>query len=255
VNALPNEFTRIRGLEDNGIPLPTTTSGTRQKDPRALQELIDFLNSVGITNWNGMQANGIYSGGNGDGGSASLILGTNDQARLDIMTSDGTRSTRIHGTSGVTIEPDGRRFPISPSTARSGIVAFPRLFSADFGNVASAIIDQGQVEIDGDSLRRITIEEPVFANEVSAQPAETNVTDLYFDPANNLLRISASLVQLDSGDRERYLIVVEYGDYQSTGTIMLPHSIRATLNGQPQWALRLTEIDVNSNIDPSYFQF
>lgn len=254
-SAVPNEFTRINGPEDSGIPLPLIESAGHPKDASAIQELIEYLNAVGAMQWKGMQANGALLQSNGDGGNARLTIGISDQARLDVATASGTRSTRIDGSIGMTIEADGKRFPLPPATAKAGVVAFTRLFLADFGKIASAIIDRGQVAIDGETLHRITVEEPVLFNGVPAASHIASVTDLYFDPAKHLLRISASLVQVGSADCERYLIVNRYSDYQSDGIMLMPHNIRQTLNGQQQWILQLTEFDLQSPSDPSYFQF
>lgn len=250
-----NECTRVRGPEDSGIPLPMVAITTTQKDPSALQEIIDYLNAVGLTDWKGMQATGVYLLSNGDSGTASLSIAGSDQERLDLTTSTATMSMRIDGRFGATIRADGKRSPMPQSTAKIGIVAFPRLFSANLATAVSAVIDQGQVNIDGVTLRRITVEEPVLVNGVLIEPNAPSVTDLYFDPSSHLLRISASLAQLDPTDREQYLVVIRYGDYQSSGTTLLPHSIGQTLNGQQQWVLNLTQIDLKSPADPSYFQF
>lgn len=255
VGAVPNEFTRINGTEDSGIPLPLIESAGHPKDASAIQELIEYLNAVGVTQWQGMKAKGIVLQSDGGSAVACLTIGRSDQARLDVATASGTRSTRMDGSIGMTIEADGKRIPLPPATARAGVVAFPRLFSADFGKVALAIIDRGQVNVDGETLHRITVEEPVLLNGMPIAPYSGSVTDLYFDVGKHLLRMSASLVQVDSADRERYLVVTRFSDYQRDGSMLMPHSIRQTLNGQQQWTLQLTEIDLQSPNDPSYFQF
>lgn len=251
----PSIFTRIYGPQDSDIPLPVIGSATGQKDASALQAMIDYLNAVGVTSWAGMQATGTYSQSNGLSGTASLSIGTSDQFRLDLSTSSGTRSTRIDGNFGMMVEADASQFPIPPYAAKIGIVGFARLFSPDVGTTASAIIDQGLVSIAGVSLHRITVEEAVLVNAVPIGSGTPSVTDFYFDPSSHLLKISTAFVQLNSTDRGRYLVVVRYDGYQSAGTLSLPHSIQQTINGQPQWALNLTDIALNPVFDPSYFQF
>jgi hypothetical protein len=255
VGAGQSEFTRIHGPEDRDVPLPQIENASHPKDPSAIQELIEYLNAVGLKEWTGMQAKGVLLQSNGEGGNASLGIGIGDQARLDVVTASGTRSTRIDGNRCIAIHADGKRVTIPPATAKAELVSFPRLFTENFGRIASAIIDRGQVNIDGETLHRITVEEPVLLNGEPAEPDTPSITDLYFDPAKHLLRMSASLVQVDSADRERYLVVSRYSDYQRDGTLLMPHSIRQTLNGQQQWTLQLTEIELHSASDPSYFQF
>jgi hypothetical protein len=250
-----NEFTRVHGGEDRTIPLPLTVNAKGQKDASALQGLIEYLNAVNLTQWSGMQAKATYIDANGTSSPAALTIGKWNQGRINIETASGTRSTRIDGDIGGTVETNGRRFSLPMATAELGLVVFPRLFSSEFGVSAAAIVDRGQIEIDGELLHRITIEESVLTNGMLIDNQSSNVTDLYFEPVKHLLRMSTSLVQLDSADRERYLVVNRYCDYQTTGTMLMPHTIRQTLNGQFQWTLQLAEIDLQPQIDSSYFRF
>ena len=250
-----NEFTRINGAEDRDIPLPLIGDASLRKDPSAIQELIEYLNVVGVKEWNGLNAKGVFLQAAGDGGDARLTIGSSDQARLDIVTANGTSSTRINGRTGTTFDADGKRIHIPPTTAKTGLLSFPKPFTADFGRLASAIVDRGEVNVDGETLHRITVEEPVLLNEGPPATNAPSVTDFYFDPVKHLLRLTASFVQLDSNDRELYLIVSRYSDYRRDTAMLMPHSISQTLNGQHQWTLQLTKIDLQSPSDRSYFEF
>lgn len=249
------DFTRIYGAEDQSVPMPAFTGSLGQKDAAALQELIDYLKAVNIGAWKGLQATGTMTDSSGANNQATLTVLNSDQFRLDVQTSKGERSTRISGSFGKTLEVDGRSFYTPPATAKAGLLAFPRLLDSTFPNSATSLVDRGQVQIDGRSLHRITIEEPAFPGNAVTDQRNVSVTDLYFDASTHLLIKSAGAVQLDSADRQRYLVVVTYGDYQKVQGGLLPHQYSQSLNGQRQWTLQLNAANLQPSVDSTYFQF
>jgi hypothetical protein len=66
---------------------------------------------------------------------------------------------------------------------------------------------------------------------------------------------SAAQVQVSSEDRSRYVEVVTYSDYRSVGTSMIPFKIHQSLNGQPQWTLQLTSVELSPDNTDSDFYF
>ncbi|HLH37143.1 MAG TPA: hypothetical protein VKX41_20895 [Alloacidobacterium sp.] len=249
------DLTRIYGPEDQTVPMPTFGGTLGQKDTAALQELIDYVKAVNITAWRGLQASGTLTDGSGSTSQATLTILNGDQFRLDVETPTGQRSTRISGSYGKTLEVDGKSFPIPPATAKAGLFAFPRLLVSNFPNSNTSFIDRGQISVDGKLLHRITVEESAFPAEVVLDQQGINVTDLYFDPTTHLLLKSAAAVQLDTADRQRYLIVVTYGDYQKVQDSLVPLVYSQTLNGQPQWTLHLNSPNLQPAVETSYFQF
>jgi len=250
-----SSFTRIFGSEDREVPLPSSGGFDNRKDVSALQEIIDYLNTVKVSTWNGMKAEGIFEDSNDVSGNAALTLGRTDQYRLDITLPNGTRSTRIDGYVGSTLQEDGKKLSWSAASAVGGIVAFPRLFATTLGYTATAIVDRGFVTIGQTRLHRISILEPASADSSVAEHGEMTVTDFYFDAKTHLLKMSAATPQVTSSDAERYLVVATYDDYSQVGQMLLPFKVSRTMNGQRQWSLQLTNANLAPATDSSYFTF
>lgn len=259
LNASPSiDFTRIYGAEDTDVPVPKSSGTLGQKDAAALQVVIDFLKATNGAAWSGMQASGTLtapSGGSESQNSATLTIHGENAFRLDVNAAEGQRSIRIRGLVGQILESDGKKHSLPPVTARMGLFAFPLLMDSSFPTNQTAVLDRGSISVNGAILHRITVERPLFAKKEASQGGQTAVVDLYFDPSTHLLVKSVASVQLDSTDRERYVQAVTYSDYRKVGTILLPFSYSQTLNGQPQWSLQLTQVQLNPSIDISYFQF
>ena len=250
-----DDLTRIYGAEDQEVPTPAFTGTLGQKDPAALQELIDYIKAVNITAWKGMQASGTFIDSSDNTSQALLTILNGDHFRLDVETPKGQRSIRIDKNLGETADVDGKRLLMPPATAKAGLLAFPKLLASTFPAENTSFVDRGQVQIDGKPLHRITVEETAFAGEAVPDSRDVDVTDLYFDPASHLLLKSVSAIQLDSADRQRYLVVVTYGDYQKVGESLVPNLYWQSLNGQKQWTLRLNQPNLQPSVQPSYFRF
>jgi len=249
------DFTRIQGNEDQSVPVPTFVGTLGQKDAGALQELVDYLKAVNILAWHGMQASGVMTDSHGNTDQATLTIQGADDFRLDVQMSKGKRSTRISQGNGETLEVDGKRIAIPPATAAGGLLAFPQLLTSTFPSADTAFIDRGQVRISGRALHRITLEKLAFPYATKPDTYNVNVTDLYFDPSTHLLLQSASAVQLDPADREKYLVVITYSDYQNVQGSLIPCRYSQSVNGQRQWSLELNLPSLQPSIEPSYFHF
>lgn len=248
-------FTRIYGAEDQSVPMPNFVGALGQRDAGALQELASYRKAVNISVWHGMQASGMMTDSHGNKDHATLTIQGADDFRLDIQTPNGKRSTRISEGNGETLEANGKRIAISPAMAAGGLLAFPQLLASTSPSSHASLIDRGQVRIGGQTLHRITLEELAFPYATKPDTYNVNVTDLYFDPSTHLLLQSASAVQLDPADREKYLIVITYGGYQNVQGSLIPCRYSQSLNGQRQWSLQLNPPSLQPSVDASYFHF
>jgi hypothetical protein len=263
VNANPaksqNDLTRVFGAEDAEIPTPAIRATLGQQDTGALQELIDYLKAVNLVSWNGFSGSGTFvapatDGGNGDQASVSVVQG--DQFRLDVHTQTGIERTRIADTYGVTMDASGRRWPIPRATAKTGLFYFPRLLTSSFPTPTTRLIDQGQVQVAGQLLHRITVCEPLTnTQQTDTDPTRLSLVDLYFDTTSHLLIKSAASIQLDSADRARYVQVITYGDYRAVQSGLIPFQIHQSLNGQAQWTLQLSDATLTVDTNSSDFYF
>jgi len=125
-------------------------------------------------------------------------------------------------------------------TARGGLFAFSRLMAATFPGAQTSILDQGTLSIDGKALHRITIEEPAFSAELLQALTKsvplTSILILQLTCSSRALHLYKSIRQIAA----RYIQAVTYGDYRKVDNVLLPFAYSQTLNGQRQWALRLT---------------
>lgn len=228
-------------------PIPAATNKLGRYDDAALSEVLMHLKVVGTTPWTGMQGTGTITYGSEQNSypAALTILGSK-RSRLDVQTSTGTISSRINNRVGNIQQPDGKRFPLAPEMAASGIVQFelPRL--ADL-QTKSSILDHGMTVVDGMNLHRLTLEQPLT-------PQKNIATDLYFDPETHLLIKTANAIRPD-GSQSELLRVITYGDYRSVDGVMIPFLYTQALDGQKQWTIQLSEVQLNPTIQLNYFEF
>jgi hypothetical protein len=253
----PMDFTRISGSEDVDVAVPKAILPLGKKDAPALQAILDFLKTTNGASWTGLQAIGTFTspGDNGASSAATLTIQNGDAFRLDVNAPEGPLSIRLQGNLGQILESNGIEHRLPLATAKSCLFAFPRIMANSFPNALTSIVDQGPISVDGKTLQRITISDPVFANRAVTAEDQISTIDLYFDPATHLLVKSVASVQLDSRDRERYVQAITYGDYRQVDGIVLPFAYTQTLNGQRQWDLQLTSVQLGPQVDDTYFSF
>jgi hypothetical protein len=247
---------RIYGPLDSDVAVPVKTGTLIHVDASAIQEIKSHCQVVGSTPWTGMQGTGQITYGTDSTSAYSATLSINgDKAfRLDAQTLDGALSIKINGKVGIIQQGEGKPIYISAATAASGLLQFemPRL--ANFPGQATSLTDRGSMAIDGDTLHRITTETPLTSNaaDVSRDPV---VTDLYFDSTSHLLIKSANSIRLEGAGKNEFLRVITYEDYRSVGGSLVPFRYTQTLNGQKQWTLQLSDVQLNPDLPASLFEF
>ncbi|WP_348269687.1 hypothetical protein P8936_15230 [Edaphobacter paludis] len=255
---VPSSPKRVYGAFDKDIAVPDDAVGPLgRKDSGALTELTSHLKAVGASPWIGMVGTGQITYGTKDStayGATLSILGSS-WFRLDGETSSGPLSVRISLNHGAIQEPDGRQFPVPPDTAATGIFQFAQLRLSNFPGEAESLLDRGPIVVDGVSLHRMTVEFPSVSRDPATGAHKGIATDLYFDPVSHLLVKSANSIRLDGGHDNDFLRVITYGDYRKVGDSMIPFSYTQTLNGQKQWTLQLTNVQLNPTLNPTFFEF
>jgi hypothetical protein len=163
---------------------------------------------------------------------------------------------RIADTYGKTMDPSGKSWGLPQATAKLGLFFFPRLLVTAFPGPKTSLIDQGDVQIEGRTLHRITVAEPlVQTQQTVTAPSRLSVVDLYFDKSTHLLIKSAADIQLDSADRSRYVEVLTYDDYRKVQSGLVAFRFHQSLNGQPQWTLQLSDVNLTPDTNTADFYF
>lgn len=99
------------------------------------------------------------------------------------------------------------------------------------------------------------VDRRAVAEALSLQRSPTSVIDFYFDPESHLLTKSATMIRLPGQGIEEFLRILSYGNYQNVQGALVPLQIKESLNGEPQWVLTLTQVQLTSDIDSSEFAF
>lgn len=242
------------GPLDAQVPIPHASLPLGQKDGAAVQLVVNFLTVINVGQITGMQATGALTD-SFSSNPATLTIQDGNAFRLDIDTSAGQRSTRIHGRVGATREIDGKKHSLAFVNASSGLFVTPMLLSSVIAATAVSVLDQGSLTLGGANLHRISVAFAANAASSVTTVDKVSVIDLYFDPSSHLLQKSAIFTQLDPLDRERYLQVTTYGNYKAVSGVFLPFSLSATLNGQQQWSLAISELNLNPTVPTAFFSF
>jgi hypothetical protein len=160
----------------------------------------------------------------------------------------------INGRLGTIQEGDAQLGTLPFITAASGIVQFEIPRVANFPDQTASLIDHGDATIEGKTFHRITVESPL-RSKAMAENTETLATDLYFDSASHLLIKSANLIRIEGSGNNEFLRVITYEDYRQVDSSMVPFRYTQTLNGQKQWTLQLSEVQLNPDLPGSLFEF
>lgn len=238
------------------ISMPKTTGVLGHVDAGALAETLEHLKAVGATPWTGMQGTGkITYGVDSSAYNATLTILGNKGFRLDGQTSKGMFSIRISRLLGKIQEADGHQYPVQPDTAATGIFQFqlPRL--ANFPDSQASLTDHGSTVFGGTTLRRLTYEFATTSPKANTSKPRTVATDLYFDSTTHLLVKSANTIHIDGAGNNDFLREITYEDYRQVGSLLIPFRYTQTLNGQKQWTLQLSDIQLNPNLQSAYFEF
>ena len=240
--------------QDQAFPFPTKAGVIGVKDPTALAEVVAFTRAAGAANWMNLQGTGTLSYQDGEAHDASLYLLGSEYSRLDIEIGSGTRSVRLNACAGSFQDESEERSFLLPMTSRAGIVAYPKVWTDAVNSNLVSLYDRGLYTGTGQALRRITIEYQLTPG--AYRPGDPTVaTDLYFDPSTHALLFSVDSVQFAGSAGQPFLQVMAYGGYQAFNGLLIPTSLQQTLNGQPQWALQLNQVTINTNLSPSTFSF
>ena len=177
------------------------------------------------------------------------MLGSS-MSRMDVKKTAGTESTIFNGPDGIFEPASGLASSISSDVSTLGILAFQRLLAPGYPATASILCDQGNVTLGGQSLHRITLDDPA----TDGQGNSWKTVDLYLSPLGQLVE-SVAFVHLTMQDASLYTLETSYSGYEFLNAATLPHTISQSLNGQPLWTITLNTIDLSVLPPSSLFNF
>jgi hypothetical protein len=247
--------TRIYGEFDSDVELPARNGVVGERDTTASAEINQYRRAVGSGSWTGMQGVGqITYGSDTTQFRATLSIVDGKSFLLEAQSPSGQLTIKIHGRVGTIQQGSSNAVAIPPSTAASGLVQFELpLLDSSSGQIAS-LIEHGSLVLDGHPLHRVAYQ-TISNSQASNGKSDAVVTDLYFDPSTHLLVKSANLIELSGGRGNRFLRVITYEDYRTVDGLMVPFRFTQTLNGQKQWTLQFSKVQLNPTLPPSSFQF
>jgi hypothetical protein len=240
--------------QENSFPSPSTTCAVGNKDSGAIAQIKQHLQAVSSAEWQDLKGTGTLTYPSGDIHKASLYLMGSNNSRLDIVMDSGTRSLRVTGTVGKFQDENNNQGSLPPATSSTGIVAFPQIWSNSTTSPLLSLCDRESYSGTGQSLHRITVEHPVDNKNGSLPGKKTVATDLYFDPTTHLLLYSVESVVFNRV-RKPLMRVTSYSAYQSFNGVLVPTVIRQALNGQEQWTLKLSQVELNTHLSADTFLF
>jgi hypothetical protein len=253
----PAHTRSIIGAYDKQVAYPQVEGTPGQKDKAAIAELQQFLAISTPLSWKGIDAAGTLMIGDGKVAreyAASLSLERGDKYRLDIHAKEGLHSLRRSEYAGGS--QDARGNVIRSRTGRSGgpIVIAEQLWDTARATTSS-VIDDGDVEVDGRSLHKVTVSTTNGISHSRAGLLAGNAMSLYFDPVTHILTKTAAIAYGFGPQSGQYLQVITYSDYRQVEGVLVPFQYAESDNGQLTMTFKATQISVSSGHDNSYFQF
>jgi hypothetical protein len=241
--------------QEQSFPTPATSGVLGRKDAGAFAEIRAHLSAVSASGWQSLEATGTLTYPGGDTHVATLYLMGSNDSRLDIEMEAGTRSLRQSGFVARFQHENGNRGSLPPATASAGIVAFPRIWTDAVPSSQISLYDHSTSAHDGHNLHRITIEYPIGAGLGTVLNERTTATDLYFDSSTHVLTQSVDAVTFNGPSRQTFSRETSYADYRQFDGVMIPATIKQYLNGQLQWTLNLSQVNINATLADNIFSF
>lgn len=232
----------------DGVPRPTLSgSSTPILDANALAEIQAYVAAAGLTEWNGMQATGTmtYTGAPASL-PASLDVLPGNRVKLVITDQHGEDINATNGGFGhiqFAGHPDS---PLPAVSVAGGLLPFDMPALVAQSPTSFNVIDGGVVQLADETLHRVTVEISILHRDAGAGSDSRAAIDFYFDPSTHLLKKSATIFMFAGGGLQRFVRVLTYGEYKTSGPLRIPTKISETLDRQATWSLQLTTMNTTT---------
>ena len=226
-------------------------------DSSALSVIANHLNAVHSGQWAALTAAGSITLPGLASASADLTMSGSSQCILKLGSSAPIRSILSDGKTLRTVHADGSTTTMVEEAGLSGLLQFQLLRAADFSRRLLSLKDEGPVKVDGRAYLELSAVflEPNPPSTISGSKPNTIKILFDFDPGTMFLARSVTKVKIPGSPNNLASLATTYSDYRASGTVLIPHAIAQTLDGQPQWTLNLTDVSLTAPVDLSLFSF
>lgn len=246
----------IVGAEDSAIPQPSKAIPQGHKDAAAIALLthhLQLVNSLVSVSLHAMGTIDIERGTKLSSGTVELFLSGPDSLRMDVNTPDSAYSLRLTRSSAA-IQRNGQSVRQLPaSEAATGLLPVLKITQDLLSNQEISVVDEGEVN-DPDELRRVAVSIPIIPK-TNGGNGESEVVDMYFDPATGLLTKTArSQAKFTSLHGSPDIVIDTYSSFTHVGPVLIPTKISESVNGQHLWTINLSNMTI-ANLQADTFSF
>jgi hypothetical protein len=236
-------------------------SGAVQRDSAALtlttlsvQALLGNQNLTDAT----LQGTANYTAGSdAETGSFTLELKGNNESKLVMNLSGGTRQEIRKFQAGVWVGPDGQHYPMALHNcwidASSLLPAFT--LTAALSNSQTAALYLGQTTINGASADHLQFSQLVAGQgqAMTTQIQQLSAIEVYLDATSHLPIALAFNAHPDDNLRLSFPVQIQFSAYQRFGGIQAPTHVQKFLQGTLTLDLTVTSVATNTGISDTDF--
>ncbi len=179
------------------------------------------------------------------------------QFRIDSIVPEGTWSSIVNNSAGEMVLPDGTVNPVAyHNTLNAGSMTWPLAnVNAALLDQTTSIVDMGLVQVGSGQARQITIQQNLQSDPTGLLSKLTR-KDYFFDPSSfALLRVRFLVLPDHDIVNGGAKCVLDFGGYQIVNGLLVPFSIRISLNRQQVWTIQISSIAFNTGLSDTDFQF
>jgi hypothetical protein len=236
-------------------------AGAPQRDPAALtlarlsvQALID---NQGLTDATVQGTANYTAGSDQESGVFTLEVKGNQQSKLVLNLSGGTRQEIRQVQAGAWSGPDGQKHPIALHNCWTDASSLLPVFTlqAALTNPQIAALYVGQATVNGVTADHLQLFQVVAgqSQKMTTEIQQLSAMEIYLDALSHLPVAVAFSAHPDDNLRLSFPVEVRFSGYQQLGSIQAPARVQKFLQGSLTLDLSVTNVAVNSGIPNSDF--
>jgi len=234
---------------------------TPQRDPQALtlarlsvQALLGNQSLSDAT----LQGTANYTAGSDqESGSFTLEVKGNQESKLVLSLTGGTRQEIRQVQAGAWVGPDGQKHTLALHNCWTDASSLLPVFSlqAALANPQIAVVYVGQSTVNGTTADHLQLSQVVAgqAQQVTSQIQQLSSMDIYLDASSHLPVQVAFSAHPDDNLRRSIPVVIQFPSYQQLGGIQAPAHVQRFLQGTLTLDLVVKSLATNTGISDSDF--